>query len=92
MVGQRCVAHAEHMCCQLAGEEFLQVIRTAAACRTAAGCCSFLLHAAASAGATYLLSKNVLCVYNCRDTYVKEEPGESPNDRNDRAIRVAAKW
>ncbi|KAF8058848.1 RRP44A [Scenedesmus sp. PABB004] len=27
-----------------------------------------------------------------RDTYVKEEPGESPNDRNDRAIRVAAKW
>uniref|UniRef100_A0A383VI63 Uncharacterized protein n=1 Tax=Tetradesmus obliquus TaxID=3088 RepID=A0A383VI63_TETOB len=27
-----------------------------------------------------------------KDTYVKEEPGESPNDRNDRAIRVAAKW
>ena len=27
-----------------------------------------------------------------RETYVKQEPGESPNDRNDRAIRVAAKW
>ncbi|XP_010918352.1 exosome complex exonuclease RRP44 homolog A isoform X2 [Elaeis guineensis] len=27
-----------------------------------------------------------------RDTYVKEMVGESPNDRNDRAIRVAARW
>ncbi|KAL0912834.1 hypothetical protein M5K25_016243 [Dendrobium thyrsiflorum] len=27
-----------------------------------------------------------------RDTYVKEMVGESPNDRNDRAIRVAAHW
>lgn len=27
-----------------------------------------------------------------RSTFVKTEPGESPNDRNDRAIRVAAKW
>ena len=27
-----------------------------------------------------------------RDTYIKAEPGESPNDRNDRAIRVAAKF
>lgn len=27
-----------------------------------------------------------------RDTYVKEIPGESPNDRNDRAIRVATQW
>ena len=27
-----------------------------------------------------------------RDTYVKTEAGESPNDRNDRAIRVAAKF
>eukprot|EP00879_Flechtneria_rotunda_P021039 GHRR01022163.1.p1 GENE.GHRR01022163.1~~GHRR01022163.1.p1 ORF type:complete len:742 (+),score=218.81 GHRR01022163.1:116-2341(+) len=27
-----------------------------------------------------------------KETYVKEEPGESPNDRNDRAIRVVAKW
>ncbi|CAI5531049.1 unnamed protein product, partial [Closterium sp. Naga37s-1] len=26
------------------------------------------------------------------DTYIKAEPGESPNDRNDRAIRVAAQW
>eukprot|EP00884_Botryococcus_braunii_P014654 jgi/Botrbrau1/2318/Bobra.39_1s0007.1 len=29
---------------------------------------------------------------NHRDTYVKALPGESPNDRNDRAIRVAAAW
>ncbi|GJN09217.1 hypothetical protein PR202_ga27201 [Eleusine coracana subsp. coracana] len=27
-----------------------------------------------------------------RDTYVKDMVGESPNDRNDRAIRVAARW
>jgi hypothetical protein len=27
-----------------------------------------------------------------RETYVTAEPGESPNDRNDRAIRVAAAW
>eukprot|EP00887_Chlorella_sp_A99_P004969 scaffold4.g4969.t1 len=27
-----------------------------------------------------------------RETYVKQEPGESPNDRNDRAIRVVAAW
>lgn len=27
-----------------------------------------------------------------RDTYVTADPGESPNDRNDRAIRVAAAW
>ena len=27
-----------------------------------------------------------------RETYVAAEPGESPNDRNDRAIRVAAAW
>lgn len=27
-----------------------------------------------------------------RDTYVKQEPGETPNDRNDRAIRRTAEW
>lgn len=27
-----------------------------------------------------------------RDTYVERVAGESPNDRNDRAIRVATKW
>lgn len=27
-----------------------------------------------------------------RDTYITADPGESPNDRNDRAIRVAAAW
>ena len=29
---------------------------------------------------------------NHKDTFVKGLPGESPNDRNDRAIRMAAKW
>lgn len=28
----------------------------------------------------------------CRDTYIERQPGESANDRNDRAIRVAASW
>lgn len=27
-----------------------------------------------------------------KDTYVKRDPGESANDRNDRAIRVATQW
>lgn len=39
-----------------------------------------------------LLSWMLLLLLLPRDTYVKEEPGESPNDRNDRAIRVATKW
>ena len=28
----------------------------------------------------------------CRETYIKADVNESPNDRNDRAIRVAAAW
>ena len=28
----------------------------------------------------------------CRETFIKAQPGETPNDRNDRAIRVAAAW
>lgn len=28
----------------------------------------------------------------CRETFVTKEPAESPNDRNDRAIRVASAW
>ena len=28
----------------------------------------------------------------CRETFIKAEAGESPNDRNDRAIRVATAW
>lgn len=28
----------------------------------------------------------------CRETFIKTQPGETPNDRNDRAIRVAAAW
>lgn len=27
-----------------------------------------------------------------RETYIERNPGESINDRNDRAIRTAAKW
>lgn len=27
-----------------------------------------------------------------RETYIEQEQGESSNDRNDRAIRVAVKW
>lgn len=31
-------------------------------------------------------------LFLCRDTFIKQEPGESPNDRNDRAIRVGTAW
>lgn len=31
-------------------------------------------------------------LYLYRETYIERNPGESANDRNDRAIRVAAKW
>ena len=35
----------------------------------------------------------LLSPVNChRETYIKQEVGESPNDRNDRAIRVATAW
>nr|XP_056717723.1 exosome complex exonuclease RRP44 [Euleptes europaea] len=27
-----------------------------------------------------------------KDTYIEQEKGENPNDRNDRAIRIAVKW
>lgn len=27
-----------------------------------------------------------------RETFIEREPGESANDRNDRAIRMASKW
>lgn len=36
-----------------------------------------------------------MLIYNFffgRDTYVERQPGESANDRNDRAIRVAVAW
>lgn len=29
---------------------------------------------------------------HCRETYIKADVSESPNDRNDRAIRVATTW
>lgn len=32
------------------------------------------------------------CLRGCRETYIKQEAAESPNDRNDRAIRVATAW
>lgn len=34
----------------------------------------------------------ILTLFHFRDTYVERQPGESANDRNDRAIRVAAAW
>lgn len=34
----------------------------------------------------------ILFVCFSRETFIEREPGESANDRNDRAIRVAAKW
>lgn len=30
--------------------------------------------------------------FTFRETYIEQEQGENANDRNDRAIRVAAKW
>lgn len=45
-----------------------------------------------------LLNDTRVCVYasfnfhTSRETFIEREPGESANDRNDRAIRVAAKW
>ena len=38
-----------------------------------------------------------LCTYHKiysvnRDTYIERKPGETANDRNDRAIRTAAQW
>lgn len=39
-----------------------------------------------------------LCIYLCvcvhvfRETYIEQKKGETSNDRNDRAIRVAVKW
>ena len=34
----------------------------------------------------------MFCNEHHRDAYVEREQGESPNDRNDRAIRVACQW
>ena len=34
----------------------------------------------------------VISLILCRETYIKSLPGESINDRNDRAIRIAAAW
>lgn len=37
---------------------------------------------------------HLLCCFffSSRETFIEREPGESANDRNDRAIRVAVKW
>uniref|UniRef100_A0A9J8BSZ9 Exosome complex exonuclease RRP44 n=1 Tax=Cyprinus carpio carpio TaxID=630221 RepID=A0A9J8BSZ9_CYPCA len=35
---------------------------------------------------------HVCLIFVLRETFIEREPGESANDRNDRAIRVAAKW
>lgn len=34
----------------------------------------------------------VSSLFTFRETYIEQEQGENANDRNDRAIRVAAKW
>lgn len=39
----------------------------------------------------FFLRKNFLS-FTLRETYVEQNQGENSNDRNDRAIRVAAKW
>ncbi|XP_060958664.1 exosome complex exonuclease RRP44 homolog A isoform X2 [Cannabis sativa] len=39
-----------------------------------------------------LFSLLTLMSFSIRDTYVKQMEGETKNDRNDRAIRVAAQW
>lgn len=45
-----------------------------------------------SIGITLLLSEFVALVLIFRDTYVERIRGESPNDYNDRMIRIAALW
>lgn len=42
--------------------------------------------------AVMLLHIHPFHFYSSRDTFIEREPGESANDRNDRAIRVAVKW
>lgn len=39
-----------------------------------------------------LWTGSLVSFYSYRETFIEREPGESANDRNDRAIRVAAKW
>lgn len=38
------------------------------------------------------IKPNDAALFNSRDTYIEREQNESANDRNDRAIRVSAKW
>lgn len=40
--------------------------------------------------AAVLTTRHAVVLY--RHTYIEQERGESINDRNDRAIRLAAKW
>ena len=39
-----------------------------------------------------IVQSEILYLFIPRDTYVERQPKETANDRNDRAIRVAAKW
>lgn len=36
--------------------------------------------------------KIIFLSFTFRETYIEQKQGENSNDRNDRAIRVAAKW
>lgn len=40
----------------------------------------------------FFISKTSLWFSVSRETYIEQERGENANDRNDRAIRLAAKW
>ena len=42
--------------------------------------------------ASYTHKSYSMGVTHFRETYIKQEQGESPNDRNDRAIRVGTAW
>lgn len=41
-----------------------------------------------------MFSPPFFCLFVClfRETYIEQKQGETSNDRNDRAIRVAVKW
>ena len=39
-----------------------------------------------------IIKESLQRIIYSRDTYIEREPGESANDRNDRAIRTAALW
>ena len=56
-------------------------------------CCAHELQSCCKAGVSVHEQKADSISQKChRETYIKQELGESPNDRNDRAIRVGTAW